>query len=48
MKFRLKFYHTAIHYAVKNGELELVKLLLQNDNINIDVKDEISTLMEVL
>lgn len=32
---------TALHLAVKKGNLEIIKVLLGNDAININVKDDI-------
>ena len=35
------FYKTALHIAVENKSTDIVKLLLSNEKININIKDYI-------
>lgn len=42
-KIIIKFYCTPLHLACSKGYTEIVKLLLKNPNINIHIKDDIST-----
>ena len=37
----MKFYRTALHEAVQNGNSEIIKLLLDQPNVNVNVEDEI-------
>ena len=39
MKSLNRFNYTSLHYACKKGYIEIVKLLLKNPNINIDLED---------
>lgn len=34
------FYKTCLHFAVEKGYLEIIKLLLKSNGININVKDD--------
>ena len=35
-----KFYETPLHHAVKKENIEIIKLLLENNEINIHIKDD--------
>ena len=37
----MKFYRTALHEAVQNKNSEIIKLLLDQPNVNVNVEDEI-------
>lgn len=41
MKFILNFYKAPLHLAVENNNIEHVKLLLNCENINVNIKTEI-------
>ena len=40
----MRFYRTALHEAVRIGNCEIINLLLEQPNIKIDIKNEISIL----
>ena len=40
IKFKITFYKTPLHLAVERQNIEIVRLLLKNKNININIKDE--------
>lgn len=35
------FYKTALHIAVKNKDIEIIKILLKSKKTNINIKDDI-------
>ena len=37
----INFYWTALHKAVKDGKREIIKLLLEQPNINVNIENEI-------
>ena len=39
-------YKTVLHIAVKNKDIDIIKLLMKNKNTNINIKDDISLLFK--
>ena len=37
MKFILKYYETALYLAVEKGNIEIIKLLLENEKIDTNI-----------
>lgn len=40
MKFQNNLYKTPLHLAVEKGYLDIIKLLLKNNGIDIHIKDD--------
>lgn len=41
-----EFYKTVLHIAVKNKDIDIIKLLMKNKKTNINIKDDISLLFK--
>lgn len=45
MKFQLfYFYNAAIHLAISKGNIDIIKLLLKNEKLNVNLKNKIHTI----
>ena len=40
-KILITFYRTALHKTVEKGNIEIIKLLLEQPNVNLSIKNEI-------
>lgn len=40
-KFKMKMNRTALHYAVENGNIDIIKLLLEHKKIDVNAKDKV-------
>ena len=45
MEFTIIFDRTPLHYASKNGHLDIVKFLVEQDGIDINIKTTINQLI---